>query len=469
MKLALALVPLALAATALAQQPQYRVTAAVPQGGVVRTSLSGPRGAAFVSLIDLGSGPQLVLDELFYLAFSPWLTVVDAGTLDATGGRSRGFGVPIVFPSGLPLYWQSVVLDASAPNGLYRNSDGESTVVYGSLGVLVEDFTDAAAQGYEGDYDRTKLGRLQGAPARKRVQHTVPGGLQFPQPIIGPLNPFGERIQMVLRAGDLGAVGKEELVTAVRWLPLGPVVSDSFSDLSLELAHSSVLPDYTIDPTSALPRFPNSGLALTFANNVKQGESLQPIYRGPYQILPGDQRADGYLPYPTLQRLFVYNGVDSLLLDFKMSPSTANGANGQTVYLQVQSSPRPNSRVYDRGTVSNPVNPHTSLQAQDGDNAVHDMQIEFTRVKSTATSPWRDSRFTGPDYQPPVLAQTQPLGTAIGVEYRGSALPDGSNPTAWSNNIDGADGMRFLQMRVSLHGSLFGDVPSLDAIVVPIN
>ena len=76
-------------------------------------------------------------------------------------------------------------------------------------------------------------GRLQGAGPRVRLQRTIPGGAMFNQPIVSPFNPMGERLQMVLRASDLGAVGDEELVTAIHWRPFGPVIGDVFTDLDL--------------------------------------------------------------------------------------------------------------------------------------------------------------------------------------------------------------------------------------------
>lgn len=470
MHAALGLVPLALLATAVGQQPQYQVSPVVRPGAILQSTLLAPPNAPFASLIDLGGGPRRVSGEDFYLDLGAALTVVDSGLMPSSGLRQLTFGAPSNIPLGVPLYWQSVVIDPTAPNGVYRVSDGESTVAYGSMGVLFEDFVDPVSQGYTGDYDQGKSGRLQGAAARTRTQRTIPGGVRFGQPVSTPLNAFGVRAQMVLRPGDLGAAGDEELVTAVRWMPFGGVVSDTFSDLSLELAHSGVSPDFTIDPFSALPRFPNSGLDLTFANNIRQGQALVRIYRGPYAISPADQRADGYMPYPAPQTLFAYNGIDSLLLDFKMSPSNAAGVNGQVVYLQVQSSQRPNARAYDVGTAASPVNPYASVLAQDGDNAMHDLQLELTKVLSTALSPWRDSGFIAPDYHPAALAQSVPAGTSITVEYRGSALPSGGNPTPWSTNIDAADGQRFLQMRISLRAApAGGGVPSLDAIVIPIN
>jgi hypothetical protein len=459
-----------LTAPAAAQQPLYAVDPAARPSGALQTTLIARPGSSFAALLDGDGGPTRFLGETFYLRLGPGLLAFDAGAIGASGVHTRTLQVPIAMAINVPVYLQAVVLDNGAPNGLFWTTDGESAVVVRSLGVFVEKLVDARAQGYTGDYDRAQLGRLQAAAVRVRTQRTVPdGGVLFASPVIGPLNPFGVRTQLVLRARELGAIGEEEIVTAIRWRPLNAVAQDAFADLSLELAHSTVVPDFAIDPFSALPRFPNSGLSRTFASNVKQGESLVQIYRGPYLILPGDQRADGYLPYPAPQRLFVYNGVDSLLLDFKMTPSNASGRNGHAAYLMVQSSPRPDARAFDGGTATNPVNPHASVLAQNGDNTELDLQIELAKVASIAISPWRDSGVAAPDYHAPVLARSVPAGATLDVEYRGSASPDGASPTPWSASIDGIDGLRYLQMRVTMRAALGGAVPSLDAIVIPLN
>jgi hypothetical protein len=468
--LSLLLSAAALAAHAPAQQPRYEVEPAVRPGGSFQSTLTARANSSFASLLDVDGGPARFLDATFYLQLGSALMAIDAGTVGASGVHQRSYQVPAIPPTNVPVYLQSIVLDAAAPNRLFWATDGESVVAYRANSVFVEKIVDARAQGYTGDYERAQLGRLQAAPVRVRTQRTVPdGGVLFSSPLVGPLNPFGVRTQMVLRARDLGAIGEAEMVVAIRWRPLNQVVQDTFSDLSIELAHSTVVPDFTVDPISALPRFPNSGLSRSFASNVKQGESLVQVYRGPYAIRPGDQRADGYLPYPAPQRLFAYNGVDSLLIDFKMSPSGAIGANGHAAYLMVLSSSQPDARVYDGGTVNNPVDPHRSVQAPIGDNTAFDLQVDFAKVASVALSPWRDSGSVAPDYQMPVIARSVPAGAALDVEYRGSLRPDGANASAWTANIDLLDGLRYLQMRVTMRAALGGSVPSLDAIVIPLN
>ena len=118
-----------------------------------------------------------------------------------------------------------------------------------------------------------------------------------------------------------------------------------------------------------------------------------------------------------------------------------------------QSSPNPFARAVIAGTLGNPLNPATATSAANADNAMFDLQIEFTRVQTFALSPWLDSGAATPDYGTPVIAQSLPLGTSVQVEYRGSASAGGGSTTAWSPSPDIADGRRFLQFRITFRAN----------------
>ena len=154
-----------------------------------------------------------------------------------------------------------------------------------------------------------------------------------------------------------------------------------------------------------------------------------------------------------------------------MSPSAVagSGANGQIVQLMVQSSPQPNARVFSAGSAGAPVDPNAVTVGR-GDNSLYDYQLEFVRVATTATSPWRSAGpVFRPDYQTPVVASVEPAGTSIAIEFRGAGDAVASGASPWSSSIDIADGKAFVQFRVTFVGDpASGQVPAIDSLVIPI-
>jgi hypothetical protein len=463
---------LTLSLSAAAQVPQYFVTPAARPGGKIQFALVGQPGLPFASFIDLRGGPRVFLGEELFLGLTPALTQLDAGTFGIGGLHVRSVSIPRVgVPAGVVFYMQSLVLDGKARNGIFRVSNGESTVLYTSSRVMVEEFTDPVLSGYAGTFDKTRRHRLQGGAIARRVHTIKPRqGVRFRLPITGPLNPDGARVQMVYRAVDLGGRGEREVITAVRWLPFGKVTTAKFKRMVLDIGHTRVVPDYSINPITAFPRFPASGLNSTFAKNPKPGEVQTRIIDGSYTIQAKDVRSDGYLGYPTPTKHFVYNGADSLLLDIKMeaTPGLKN-ANGQTIQLMVTSSPRPDSRVRASGRPGAPLDPHRAATGR-GDNSLTYMQFEFARVETKASSPWRKAPVARPDYHTPTLAKSTPLGTSVRVEYRGADSATGAGTTSWATNVNFVDRKQYLQYRITFTGNpRTGAVPSLEAIVIPIN
>lgn len=465
------------ALTAQRTLPRLHVPASAPFLGApaaatVTWDLTGVPGAPFVILADVDGGPVHFLGERFQLGFTPLTVTFAAGQLPAWGQQLGQ--VSVTFSSGLlnvPFHLQGVVLGSGAPNGAFEATNGESTTLTPPWATIEERFDDAVADGFTGTFDPTVRDRLEGGPVRRRTHRTIdPQGTPFQLPLATPLNHYGARAQLCFRARDVGATGEEELLTAVRWRLFGnQLTADRFDSFELLASHSDVVPDYTIDPWTALPRFPNSGLDPVYANNVKPGETPQPLYQGPYAIRPADLRADGFVDYPLAQP-FAYNGVDSLLLDLRMSPSAVpgSGANGQIVRLMVLSSAQPNARVVSYGAAGRLIDPNAVRQGR-GDNTMYDYQLVFVRVKTVAVSPWRDSGVASPDYQTPVVAKVLPAGTSVVVEYRGADDAQGSGATQWSQNVDIADGKPFLQSRFTLVGdAATGAVPSVDSLVVPL-
>ena len=460
--LALACLPAAPAQNA----PLLRVQPTAKPGDLLHTFLFSRPAQAFATLVDTTGGPTLVLGETMHLGLSPALVVLDSGFLDPIGLRRLVLQTPSVPAlAGRPLFAQSIVLDASAPNRVFRASNGESAVLHAAAGAIAFRFDDAEQEGWTGEFDRSVRDRLQGLPNRERLATVADLGTPFGQPIATPLAPFGSRAQMVYRVADLGTAGVEEHVTEVQWRPLGRVQADTFPRIVLSLAHSHVVPDYSVDPFSALPRFPNSGLSTTFVQNYK-GQP-QVIYDGPYAIDPAKVRPDGFLPYPAITP-FAWNGIDSLLVELQVPPSNASGVNGATIDIMVQSSPQPNARAYATGTAAAPIDPF-NVQSGRGDNSLHHVQLRLERVSSVALSPWTAAPpFTSGVYRVPYVVGTIPPGTDVTVELRGARDANGTNATGWDLQL--ARGMPFVQVRVTLRGRPGSQVvPSVDTLVVPVD
>lgn len=459
---------LMLMTTAVAQAPELRVAPAARPGERIDHLLVGVAGDPFATMLSSGGGPVSLLDQTIYL--DPRLVIViDSGVLGLGGFRAGSLATPTTAPIDVPIYFQSVILDRVAS---LRASDGESSTLYRSRHVIVQDFADPVAQGLVGSYDADVRGRLQAGRTQTRTHDVVPlVGVAFGSSVTGPFAPFGVRQQSVYRATDIGADGTPEFLTAIRWQPhrFTPVQFDAGMQLDLRAAHSHVVPDYSIDPFSALPRFPQSGLGTTFANNVRQGDPISPVYQGPYTIDPVQRRADGYMPFPVLQRPFAYNGVSSLLIEYRTT-GTHNGTNGFQTYLMVQSSSLPNARAIAAGTATAPIDPQTVTAATSADCVWFELQLEFARMESVATSPWLAAPTAAPNFSAPIVSQSVPHGANVRLEFRGSRTANGGSPTTWINDIDLIDGYAFLQYRVSFQNPMGSDLrASVDQIVIPVD
>ena len=429
-------------------------------------------GAPYALFLDLAGGPVNLLDERFYLGLSPSLATLTAGVVPVSSLVVGAYSVPLIPGlAGLTLYGQVVMLDPSAQNGLFRVSNGSSTSFWNATNAIVAGFDAASIGSYTGTFAADLIGKVRGGAVTRRTHSTVdPLGLPFGQGIRGPLNPFGSRVQMVFRTQDVGAIGQPELLTRVGWKPHPSqnVQADTFSHFELRAAHSEVVPIYTLDPWSALPIAPLSGLSLHYANNPTAGATQQTMYQGAYVIDPAQLLASGYMPYPIVSP-FRYDGVSSLLLEYRVNPSAANGLNGSQVNLMVQSAAEPFARVTANGTNTALVVPAVTPNAQSGDNAMHDLELEFARIETHCQSPWLDAGAAAPDYQAPIVARSVPAGCSVQTLFRGSASPAGLLPTAWSSSPDIADGRRYLQFQiVFLADHLSGERPIVDTLIVPV-
>src|SRR5262249_12805827 len=147
-----------------------RVQPTAKPGQSLATLLLGAPAKGFASLVDVQGTGSTLFGESLWLSLTPALTVVDSGVLDVIGSRTLGIATPAnPALAGAPLYFQSLVLDASAPNGTFRASNGESAVLHARADAITLMFRDAAAEGVTGDYDASVKDRIVAAPVRRRT------------------------------------------------------------------------------------------------------------------------------------------------------------------------------------------------------------------------------------------------------------------------------------------------------------
>lgn len=463
-----------LQATSTGQSPSLVMpggAAISSSGATLSFQASGQSGSIYAIFADIASGPFDLLGERLYLGLTGNLVAVKTSVMPASGTDSYTTSLqPFAGLAGIVVHGQVVALDAGSSNGLFSVSNAASTALYTGTSSLVATFDDPVGEGYSGSFASDIDGQIRGGEVTTRTVDTIdPQGVEFPLAVSSPLNVNGCRQQVVYRASTLAATGEPELITGIRWRvhPTLAVASDVFPQFTMRLGHTDVVPDYTVDPLSALPTFPDSGLSAVFADNELLGDAPQVVYSGSYAIGPNTILPGRYFAYPMAQT-YAYDGQSSLLIDFRVPQSSANGLNGMAVRLMVQSSALPGSRVVAGGLLGQVVDPDQVVSGI-ADNAMPEFQIDFARTQTYAQSPWIDSGVASPDYLAPVIGKSLPTGTSIAVEYRGADDVSGSNATAWSSSVDVADSKQFLQHRITFVANhLTGERPLVDTLVVPV-
>lgn len=469
------LLAVAAAASLAGQQPLLSLStnAYVRQPGTAFNSVTllGRTGDVAVLGLDLQPGRTPLLGAEFDLALGTAFVPLWFGTL---GGPAPVFSFqPSILPARVPFYLQAGLWDPTTGLPTLMSSNVESFAVHDEPAAIVHRF-DFLGFGIPGVFDPTQNGRLRALPAVRRVVRPVPrqaAPIFFPLTNIALMHPGGARYQLALRASDLGGTGAREQLVAVRWRPLfGAVQPETVSQFEIRAAHSDIVPDYTIDPFSALPAFPNSGLATTFAANPRAGTEVV-CYSGPYGIQPANLLPSGYVPFPNLQTPFVWDGLSTLLLETRRSPEAVPGAPRNHVLAQqiVQSGPDPFAMLFavagDNGNPS-PLPPASTVSGR-GSSTTYDLELEFERTESFAEMPWSLGSGSN-DYGPAIAAQYAPPGTSIVYEYRGGDLFFHAL-TPWSTNQDVADGLPALQVRVTMTvGFGVADLPWVDTLIVPV-
>ncbi|HEX6812545.1 MAG TPA: hypothetical protein VF384_13045 [Planctomycetota bacterium] len=468
---ATALVPLA-----IAQQPPltlqpHQVPRSLPSQ-TVAWSFYGRPGDIYALIADVAPGSTPLFGQTFDLAFSPSVLLLHVGLVTLSSPGSFTFP-PSVLPAGTPLFFQVGEWDPSLGLGSVLASSSESVIVHdGTAAVEVAFGIDLPL--LTGVWDDTVFHRLQARPSvRRTVRPLPPSAYVFPVAGLTPVRANGALVQHALRAAELGANGVRETLVDVRWRPLfGAVAPETFPQFELRASHSDVVPDYTIDPWGLIPVAPLSGLSQTFAQNPRPGSTVS-MYSGSYVIQPQALLPSGYLPFPAPQVPFVYDGQSTLLLETRCDPLPVPGPvnNSAVLYGLVPSSGQPYATVHaSGGAAGHPgiVNP-ASVSTGQGGSFLFDLELEFVRTTSVATSRWFWATVANPDYRPHHVAAFTPPGTAIVIEFRGGDDAFGTGATAWSSSQDVADGKLFIQFRFTLEADPNSTaVPWIDTLVVPI-
>jgi hypothetical protein len=151
-----------------------------------------------------------------------------------------------------------------------------------------------------------------------------------------------------------------------------------------------------------------------------------------------------------------------LLMEFRCFPdSGALGLNSLDVNFAVNSSAKPNFRVYSTGGTNTSgiqvqINPDLASIASGGfnptsnppggatlpgDNTVYLGEMDLVLRVSRMHSIWLDTQMNAPTYLPPVIEprdSDQPLGTSVTLDYRGATLmsPSTANIATDANFLD---------------------------------
>lgn len=253
------------------------------------------------------------------------------------------------------------------------------------------------------------VSRFQAAADRSQAVPSLM--IPFTPGLRTPLNRYGAKVQNLWRYCDVGFGLLDEQfhnvdVEHLYWAPTGgSAVADAVQRFEIGLAHSGRLPDESLD-ANLLPRYPNSGLFATYAQNLADpvADPLRTVHPGAngtpgYVVQPSDASttASGtvVMPWPMNQGLPVdqwtrYTWRDTaltatggangpgaelaitggpigvpyapgqvpsiglpLLMEFRCYPGDATlGLNAFDVSLMVASSARPTARAFSAGGIN---------------------------------------------------------------------------------------------------------------------
>lgn len=450
-----------------------------PLGASYVSAHSGLPGAPFAQLWSFGGARLEIAGETLWLDPMQGLTVLDAGTMPASGLRQLRLSVPGQSAlHGLGIHAQVALFGTAAPNGVFTLSAPRTTVLSSATSYVGERFGDPFAAGLTGDFDAQVRTHLAGAPVQyseRRVFDAMQQGRAFAGPVEGPFSAHGARVQMLLRPEDMQACYDKALV-GLLWQPANGRVlgSATFPRFRLELRHSDVRPDYTVDMFSQLPKYPDSGLDEVYTNNYPPQSSAKAVFDRAYTVDVNQQRQDGYVRFPAFDEAFVLDGRRSLLLEFFVPPAPQTVVQtGMSVWLPVITYWKPLARIYATGTAQQPIDPFTRYSGR-GDNSIPDFVLQLASVRSTAISRFYDAPSGLRDWHTPLLTKSCPPGTEVQVECEGASGPAGTGTrTGWIAAGDAEqalDGQQSVRFRLTLLANgVTGAVPVVHSVILPVD
>jgi hypothetical protein len=183
----------------------------LPSTTPIATIVNSPSvGAPFVVICDVASGPVSLLGVDIQLGFTPVMTTVIAGVTGATASIGA-FNLPPGIESGLTLYGQAFVLDPTAPNGLFRASNGASTTVLDTQ--TGPEFDMSIHGGYTGTFEQGYRQLIAAEPdGANAISHALSPWLpgvgssqpSYGEPIVAQVLPFDTEIQLEYRGAEDG-------------------------------------------------------------------------------------------------------------------------------------------------------------------------------------------------------------------------------------------------------------------------
>jgi len=187
-------------------------------------------------------------------------------------------------------------------------------------------------------------------------------------------------------------------------------------------------------------------------------------------------------------------GGDSLLVEYRIRPQTTNisRANGFTFAIGVLNLSIPNFRAYSIGSpgivvhpddisgdkaarcaIGNTANPR-DVNPWNGDNDRYFATFDYVKTTSIITSPYvrvYPAGTVNPDYFTPMIQPNlsgEPAGTQVKLEFAGANNNKGGSTTAFSTDVNVADGRSNVAFRATFVGNVQTLLlPNFDLVAIP--
>lgn len=423
--------------------------------GFIKTDPNSPSGRRFLFVPSVGFGS----DNANIQGWDIGVTLT-TGVTDLAGNRLKR---PLVFPVFRTRYV------ANAP----------------SCSVITESFNnttlmDPQTLALGGDWNGSEKGALRGGAATLYptiyLQYTAAstgiGGLvrtRFQEPLVGATlptasvgctsHPNGARLQQLYVPADVGVAAA---IVSIGWGPSSNALFGAlYPQIEIDIGHTQ-----------------QTSLSSTYDSNIDIGSPIQ-AYKGPYtvpqvkNIQPTDVplNASGVSPdlvagvivakgdydYPTLTAPFEWNGVNNLVIDWKVQ-----GGDECQIFRAAFIAggiPFPLRRAFGANYQGG-----TSDYAPDG--VVYDTSFKKRRRLTYAISLWYQVASDIPTFASPIVSPVgQPGGVSLKVELEGANgkpdpfnaggfIADPTTGTGFSTNYHLIDKHRFFRFRITMGANL---------------